>query len=209
MENNKIYLIVIFVFLCLLSLLECQNNKIKELRNEVNTEKSNVSTLLQDVLTYKTKDSLNAAKIGSLELSLSDYKKYRQEDLRLIETLKTKNSDLESVATTQTETIVQVNGNVKDSIIIIKNDTIEVEVEAKCVDIVQPYIELHGCILPNNGFTGTIVSRDSLLITETVKYKRFLGFLWKTKKIKNREFDIVSKNPHTNILDFEVITIKK
>ena len=58
-------------------------------------------------------------------------------------------------------------------------------------------------------FSGKIITRDSLLITESVQYKRFLNFLWKTKRIKKREFDIVSKNPYTKITGFEVITIEK
>jgi hypothetical protein len=47
------------------------------------------------------------------------------------------------------------------------------------------------------------------LIVETVQYKRFWGFLWKTKKIKNREIDVVSKNPATKILGVEFVTIEK
>lgn len=58
-------------------------------------------------------------------------------------------------------------------------------------------------------FTGTFENRDSLLVAETVKYKRFLGFLWKTSKVKDRKVDVVSKNPHTKILGVEFTTIRE
>ena len=38
---------------------------------------NNQAVLLDSMQTYKVADSLNAAKINVLELSLSDYKKYR------------------------------------------------------------------------------------------------------------------------------------
>ena len=63
--------------------------------------------------------------------------------------------------------------------------------------------------MPDGEFTGTFVNRDSVLIVATVQYKRFLNFLWKTKKVKNREIDIISKNPHTKIMGVEYIEIEK
>ena len=98
----------------------------------------------------------------------------------------------------------------RDTVIVqtVPGDTVWLEVPAKKIDITEPYIELHG-YATDNEFVGAVTTRDTLLITETVKYKRFWGFLWKTNKIKNREFDIVSRNPYTQINDFEVITIEE
>lgn len=183
-----------------------QRTKIEKLTDERNRYRGNTETLLQDVETYKTKDSLNAAKVGVLELKLSEFEKYRASDAELIKTLQTKNRELEAVTTAQMETINELRATVRDSVVYLPGDTVTTVV--RCIEYSDKWVDFDGCI-KNNTFSGKIITRDSLLITETVQYKRWLGFLWKTKRIKNREFDIVSKNPHTKITGFEVITIEK
>lgn len=183
-----------------------QRTKIEKLTDERNRYRGNTETLLQDVETYKTKDSLNAAKVGVLELKLSEFEKYRASDAELIKTLQTKNRELEAVTTAQMETITKLRGTVRDSIVYLPGDTVTTVV--RCIEYSDKWVDFDGCII-NNTFSGKIITRDSLLIAETVQYKRFLGFLWKTKKIKNREIDVVSKNPATKILGVEFVTIEK
>lgn len=203
----KKYLILAATILEVAAAFWVQHVKIKRLTEERDKYRSNTEILLQDVKTYQTKDSLNAIKVGNLELSLAEYKKYRADDLALIKTLQAKNRDLERVTTTQMETINELRATVRDSVVYLPGDTVTTVL--RCVDIVEPWFELHGCATPDGDFSGTFVSRDSLLIAETVQYKRWLGFLWKTKKIKNREIDVVSKNPATKILGVEFVTIEK
>ena len=203
----KKYLILAAIILAVAAAFWVQHVKIKRLTEERDRYRSNTEILLQDVKTYQTKDSLNAIKVGNLELSLAEYKKYRADDLALIKTLRAKNRDLERVTTTQMETINELRATVRDSVVYLLGDTVTTVL--RCVDIVEPYFELHGCATPDGQFTGTHINRDSLLIVETVQYKRFWGFLWKTKKIKNREIDVVSKNPATKILGVEFVTIEK
>ena len=184
-----------------------QRSRSNQLTGERDKYRTNTETLLQDVSRYQTKDSLNAAKVGVLELKLSEFEKYRASDAELIKTLQTKNRDLERVTTTQMETINELRATVRDSVVYLLGDTVTTVL--RCVDIVEPYFELHGCATPDGQFTGTHINRDSLLIVETVQYKRWLGFLWKTKKIKNREIDVISRNPHTKIMGVEYIEIEK
>lgn len=202
----KKYLILAAIILAVAAALWVQQSRIKRLTDERDKYRSNTETLLQDVRTYQTKDSLNAAKVGNLELKLSEYKKYRADDAALIKSLQTKNRDLQRVTTAQMKTINELRANVRDSIVYLPGDTVTTVL--RCIEYSDKWVDLDGCII-NNTFSGKIITRDSLLITETVQYKRWLGFLWKTKRIKNREFDIVSKNPHTKITGFEVITIEK
>lgn len=183
-----------------------QHVKIKRLTEERDRYRSNTETLLQDVRTYQTKDSLNAAKVGNLELKLSEYKKYRADDAALIKSLQTKNRDLQRVTTAQMKTINELRANVRDSIVYLPGDTVTTVL--RCIEYSDKWVDLDGCII-NNTFSGKIITRDSLLITESVQYKRWLGFLWKTKKIKNRQIDVVSKNPATKILGVEFVTIEK
>lgn len=203
----KKYLILAAIILAVAAAFWVQHVKIKRLTEERDRYRSNTEILLEDVKTYQTKDSLNAIKVGNLELSLAEYKKYRADDLALIKTLQTKNRDLERVTTTQMQTINELRATVRDSVVYLPGDTVTTVL--RCVDIVEPWFELHGCARPDNTFTGTHINRDSLLIAETVQYKRFWGFLWKTNKVKNREIDVVSKNPATKILGVEFVTIEK
>lgn len=205
----KKYLIIAAIALAVSAVVTIwvQRSRINTLTGERDKYRTNTETLLQEVSRYQTKDSLNAAKVGVLELKLSEFEKYRASDAELIKTLQTKNRDLERVTTTQMETINELRATVRDSVVYLPGDTVTTVL--RCVDIVEPYFELHGCATPDGQFTGTHINRDSLLIAETVQYKRFWGFLWKTKKIKNREIDVVSKNPATRILGVEFVTIEK
>ena len=205
----KKYLIIAAIALVVAAVVTIwvQRSRINTLTGERDKYRTNTETLLQEVSRYQTKDSLNAAKVGVLELKLSEFEKYRASDAELIKTLQTKNRDLERVTTTQMETINELRATVRDSVVYLPGDTVTTVL--RCVDIVEPYFELHGCATPDGQFTGTHINRDSLLIVETVQYKRWLGFLWKTKKIKNRQIDVVSKNPATKILGVEFVTIEK
>lgn len=205
----KKYLIIAAIALAVSAVVTIwvQRSRINTLTGERDKYRTNTETLLQEVSRYQTKDSLNAAKVGVLELKLSEFEKYRASDAELIKTLQTKNRELERVTTAQMETINELRATVRDSVVYLPGDTVTTVL--RCVDIVEPWFELHGCATPDGQFTGTHINRDSLLIVETVQYKRWLGFLWKTKKIKNREIDVVSKNPATRILGVEFVTIEK
>lgn len=186
--------------------LVVQHGKIKHLRAERDTYRTNTQVLMEDVERYQTKDSLNVATIGVLELKLSEFKKYRAEDAELIKSLKVKNRDLEAVTTAQMQTISELRAELKDSIVYLPGDTVERVV--KCIEYRDRYLDVVGCVI-DNVFSGEVVSRDSLTIVNTVQYKRFWGFLWKTKKVKNRQIDVVSRNPHTQIMGVEYIEIEK
>lgn len=204
----KKYLIIAAIALAVSAVVTIwvQRSRINTLTGERDKYRTNTETLLQEVSRYQTKDSLNAAKVGVLELKLSEFEKYRASDAELIKTLQTKNRELERVTTTQMETINELRATVRDSVVYLPGDTVTTVL--RCIEYSDKWVDFDGCII-NNTFSGKIITRDSLLITESVQYKRFLNFLWKTKRIKNREFDIVSKNPNSKITGFEVITIEK
>lgn len=205
----KKYLIIAAIALAVAAVVTIwvQRSRINQLTGERDKYRTNTETLLQDVSRYQTKDSLNAAKVGVLELKLSEFEKYRASDAELIKTLQTKNRELEAVTTAQMETITKLRGTVRDSIVYLPGDTTTIVL--KCVDISDPWFSLKGCTTPDGTFSGTFVNRDNILIVATVQYKRFLNFLWKTNKVKNREIDIISRNPHTKIMGVEYIEIEK
>lgn len=204
----KKYLIIAAIALAVSAVVTIwvQRSRINTLTGERDKYRTNTETLLQEVSRYQTKDSLNAAKVGVLGLKLSEFEKYRASDAELIKTLQTKNRDLQRVTTAQMETINELRANVRDSIVYLPGDTVTTVL--RCIEYSDKWVDFDGCII-NNTFSGKIITRDSLLITESVQYKRWLGFLWKTNKIKNRQIDVVSKNPATKILGVEFVTIEK
>lgn len=204
--RTKIYLFIAAVFAALIFWTSIQTSRLNAVKAERDVYENNTNALLMDVATYKTNDSLNAATVGELQMTLSEYKKYRADDLALIKTLQTKNRDLVSVTSVQSQTITNLQGKVRDSVVYRDKYIVDT---LRCINIHDEWFDLRGCTNKKDDFFGTFENRESLLIAETVKYKRFWGFLWKTDKIDNRKFDIISKNPNTRILGFEVITTRE
>lgn len=191
----KKYIILAAIIMAVAAAFWVQQSRIKRLTAERDKYRNNTETLLQDVRTYQTKDSLNAAKVGNLELKLSEYKKYRADDAALIKSLQTKNRDLQRVTTAQMETINELLANVRDSIVYLPGDTVTTVL--RCIEYSDKWVDFDGCII-NNTFSGKIITRDSLLITESVQYKRFLNFLWKTKRIKTVNLILFQKSTYKN-----------
>lgn len=186
------------------SLITIQSRRIDSLTKERDKYRNNTEVLLEDVERYRVLDSLSGARVESLELTVKEYERYRAEDARLIKALKAKNRDLAAVASTHTNTVIDLHTVVRDTVII--RDS--VEVKAAVVHCGDPWYDFDG-MLAGDEFTGELVCRDSLLVAETVRRGRFLGFLWKTGKVKDRKVDVVSRNPHTEIMGVEHVVIEK
>ena len=204
----KKYLIIAAIDLAVAGVVTIwvQRSRINQLTGERDKYSTNTETLLQDVSRYQTKDSLNAAKVGVLELKLSEFERYRADDAALIKTLQVKNRELEALTSAQSQTIIDLRGTVRDSLVYVDRVVVDT---LRCITAADKWFSFDGCVNRKNEFTGTFINRDSILIAATVEYKRFLNFLWKTKKVKNREIDVVSKNPHTKIMGVEYIEIEK
>ena len=196
-------LILAAIMAAMLVVIVLQGVSVSRIKSERNKYKENTRTLLVDVNTYKVRDSLNAAKAQDLSLKLSELKKYRQEDAKLIADLGVKLRNLQAVANMGTETRTEfVTKIVRDTIFKAVNDTNK----AALINYEDKWLTFKGR-LENGQFRGNIISRDSLLIAENIRYKRFL--FWRTKRIKSRDFRVVSKNPHTKIVDCEHIIVEK
>lgn len=174
------------------------------LRDQRDRYKANTETLMSESRAYRVRDSLNASRVQALELSLKEYERYRSEDARLIQELKAKNRQLERVSAAQMETITELSIVPRDTIVI--RDS--VKIPALHLVAGDQWYDFDG-LLAGGRFTGTMVSRDSILVAETVRYKRFLGFLWKTHKVLDRQVDVVNRNPHTVITGTEFVIIEK
>ena len=198
--------IILGAILALVAVCYFQYRSINSLKSEANRYKENTKTLMQDVGRYRTSDSLNAVKVSTLTLELRELESYRAKDMQLIESLQVKKRELERITSMQMQTIANIKGQVKDSIIYrdkIIRDTI------KALSVSDEWIDLHGVVYDDGAFDGTLEVRDSLTVVETVRYRRFLGFLWKTKRVKHRTVDVVNKCPYTHITGLESIVIEQ
>ena len=201
--------IMLFMLFIIIVLIANQN----KLKSEYDRLKANQEILLSENeynlnenLWYKAIDSLNAVKVSELQLSLNEYKKYREQDLNLIRQLKINKSELQKVITSNIETINYMSIRLKDTI---RLDTIiNIADTIKCFTYNSKWTDLQG-IINKDSVSIQIKNRESLKVIESVKYKRFLGFLWRTHKIKSRKIDIVSENPNTSIINVEAISLSK
>lgn len=212
MKKIIIKIVIIYATILALVLTFCKIHKLKEenIRLLSNQEilLTQKQTIMAESQAYRVSDSLNAAKVSELQFTLKEYKKYRAQDLQLIEQLKVKKSDLQKVIDSQTETISNLSGKLSDSIRI---DTVaNITDTLKCFDYKSKWTDVYGCIdLKCDSINLQIKNRESLKIVETVVYKRFLGFLWKTNKVKDRHVDVVSENPNTTIINLDYVSIKR
>ena len=172
--------------MCILS-----GRKIERLTAERDRHAENTAALLFDVQRYRVRDSLSAARAQSLELTVKEYERFRAADAALIKELKQRNRDLSAVNKTQSQTIIDLRAIPRDTVVLVRDSIITPAVAVHCGDA---WFDFDG-ILTGDQFTGKLTNRDSLLLAETVKYRRFL--FWKTRKIKDRELNVVSRNPHT------------
>lgn len=199
--SAKITLILAVVGVIFIGL---QAMRIKSLTGERDRYRSNTNALLGEVERYRTSDSLNAVKAEVLSLKLSELERYRAEDIKTIESLKIRKRDLDQVTTMQMQTIAELRGTVADTVVMVREvyDTVQV------LHVSDKWIDLHG-IVADGAFDGTLEVRDSLLIAETVERARFLGFLWRTKRVKSRQIDVTNKNPYATIVGVESIIIEQ
>lgn len=197
-------LIVAAVMAAVLVVIVLQGLSVRRIKSERNRYERNTESLLLNVEQYKIRDSLHAARVQSLELTVKEFERFRADDAALIKELKQRNRDLAAVNKTQSQTIIDLRAIPRDTVVV--RDS--VKVPAVAVHCGDAWFDFDG-LLTEKEFTGILINRDSLVIAESVKYKRFLGFLWKTRKVENRQLDVVSKNPHTEIIGIEHVVIEK
>lgn len=200
-----IYLVLI-LGLCLFfhdyARIKKSNSALKSNQEILLSEKSG---LLAENNRYRVADSLNAIKAEELRLTAYEYKKYYSESLETIRKLRLDKRDMQRVIDFQANTINQLSTSLRDTIVM--QDTTR---RLKAFDYKSEWTDVSGLIdLDQDTISVDIENRESLIVVESVEYKRFLGFLWKTKNIKNRSVDIVSLNPNTIITNAEYKSIEK
>ena len=204
-------LIVSAIIVVLLTTIFALSARLRTVKADRDVQRKNVETLFSSVETYKVQDSLQAATIGDLQLTLSQYKQFRAEDAQLIESLKVDNKRLQGVVTTQTEAYYNHTAILRDSVKRLETrttnngrDTVKVPIIVKAASFEDKWhtlkIEIDG-----DSLNYILRTRESLVITNHVVPKRFLWFRFGCKEVRT---DVVSKNPYVEEISLESITIK-
>ena len=196
--KTKITLIgIICALVIFIIIMFKQNNIISQDRD---LYKRNMNSALMECVEWKTKDSLSAAKNATLNLKISELERYRINDINQINQLKKKNEELNNLIKNSSKTEIKIITQLKDTVIY--KDTV------KYFNWNDNWTSVKG-LIQKDTVDLNISNSDSLVISVATKYKRFLGFLWKTKKIKDQNVYVVSKNPHTTITNIEYYDISK
>ena len=179
---------------------------VNDLDKQVKRLKANEATLLSNAESYRVNDSLSAVHINQLQLSLSQFEKYRAEDQALIKSLRVDNKGLQDIIASTSETNRKLRLKLKDSL---RVDTITQYIDTlKCFSFKDAWTALSGCFHKDTT-TFSIQNIDSLISVTNVERKRFLFFKLPVKWFgyRSKQATILSKNPYTMISHIEYITI--
>ena len=204
---KKAYIIAAGILIILIAIIVALSARLKKVKADRDVQRKNVETLFTSVESYKVQDSLQAATIGDLQLTLKQYKQFRAEDAQLISNLKVDNKRLQGVVTTQTESYYQHTAILRDSVKMLitrKPDSIKIPIIVKTANFADEWHRLN-IVIDGDSLNYRLRTKESLIITNHVVPKKFLWFKFGCKEVRT---DVVSKNPYVENIDVESITIK-
>ncbi len=157
--------------------------------------------LLEDVVYFRTRDSLSAAGVERLMLTKRELEQYNAELAGTIKDLGVKIRRLEAAATTVNRTELNISAPVRDTVFIVDS----VAVPAQTFDWRDPWASVSG-IVCGAGVNCHVQTTDTLVQVVHRVPRKFLFFRWGTKAIRQ---EIVSRNPHSKIVYTEYIELEK
>ena len=198
---KRILFIIIAILVGLLTLLWSMYRSERAQRQRF---EDNQSVLMDSVRHYKVRDSLNAASVQALNLTISEYKKYRTEDAALIRDMGIKLKRALSAIKVETSTDVTIHAPIQDSII--QSDNPELPPDTvQTFNWRDPWVSVAGTIRKDS-VSCSVRSEDSLAIVAHRVPRKFLFIRWGTKAVR---LEIVSRNPHATIKAAEYVGFSK
>lgn len=201
---RKAVLILAGVILALCALVSLQQKRISAIKLERDIQLHNKDVLLGDAnYRYRVLDSLNAISARELILTRRDFEAYRSETAAVIEALEIDMKKLESITAIQSQTIYELRNLPVKTV----TDTLYMPgMEIELIEYSDKWIDLDVRLYADRTADIDVTSRESLICTEWIKRKKFLWFRYGAKE---RRQEIVSLNPHTEIVKSEFITIRE
>jgi hypothetical protein len=232
MKISWIYWVALALFTVLLGSMDRCSSLLKD-RERL---QDNIEVLTGDVEHYRVNDSLNAAGINRLYMTKGELERYNSELVQQIKYLDVKLKRVQSASRTAMETMYEIKTTVSDSIVYRYADTTanstnmstkgfaEVSFDTlQCINYKDGWLTFEGC-WDKRGYSNSggedlnkgnyysnydanfrISSRDTLIQVVHRVPKRFLFFRFGTKAIRQ---EILSRNPHTNIIYTEYVELK-
>ena len=202
-KSSKWLLLIIVCLITILSITIVNNRKI---RYDRDLWKENTKSLSTDLESYKINDSIYAARINGLVLSLNDAKIYNSELINKIKNLNIKNKELASIVAIQQKQL-SMNPDTVFVPIVPPTDTTDRKFHVKYTDDwTNANIEIidkgSTAFVPPNGMQYQ--TRDSIYIGTKIKYKG----CWFWKKAIGVEVHLYNSNPHATIVGGQYIELR-
>ena len=171
------------------------------LKENARLENNNYA-LIESVKTYRTKADESAASVQVLRLKVGEYEELRAADAERIRKLKIKLKRLESASKSVTKTAVDITVPLRDTVIL--RDTLRLHDTVRLFRWRDSWVTVDG-VIDNDSVSCSVSSVDTLHQIIHRIPRRFLFFRYGTKAIRQ---EIVSSNPHTEIVYSEVVSFR-
>ena len=171
------------------------------LKENARLENNNYA-LIESVKTYRTKADESAASVQVLRLKVGEYEELRAADAERIRKLKIKLKRLESASKSVTKTAVDITVPLRDTVIL--RDTLRLHDTVRLFRWRDSWVTVDG-VIDNDSVSCSVSSVDTLHQIIHRIPRRFLFFRYGTKAIRQ---EIVSSNPHTEVVYSEVVSFK-
>ncbi len=199
----KRYLII--ALLVLAGLLWIQTCRLRRTESDRSRLQANQTVLMDSVRYYRTENGKNAASVRRLELSAAEIRAECDDVAAECRNLHIKIRRLESFASSQTRTIVDLRTRLRDTVILHDRDSLIVRDTLRLFRWHDAWVTVEG-LIEGDSVGCRIESVDTLRQVVHRVPRRFLFIRWGTKAIRQ---EVVSSNPHTRIVYTEYIELKK
>ena len=198
-----------FLFIALLivgGLLWVQTARLRSKERERRRLESNQTALMSDVEIYRTKAGKAAASNMVLNLRVSELEKLRAADAESIRDLGIKIKRVEATAKTATATVIELKARLRDTVISRKPEAVPmVHDTLQVFRWRDPWVTVEG-LIDGDSVGCRVESIDTLRQVVHRVPRRFWFIRWGTKAIRQ---EVVSSNPHTQIVYTEYIELKR
>ena len=161
-------------------------------RHETRRLTQNQNALASGIEHYRTRLGQEAASVQALRLRCAEFERLRAGDADTIRRLGIRLRRLEAVAKTVTATSVDLRTPVRDTVVLLRRDTLRIRDTLKLFRWRDAWVTVEGRIR-----TDSVAHRVP---------RRFLFIRWGTKALRQ---EIVSSNPHTRIIYSDYVKFER
>ena len=189
-----------YAVLALFLVVYVQHRRSVRLMADRDRYRLNSEALLSDVRRFRIDSATTAVDVKTLWLSVSEFERYRAEDMAKIKAMGVKIRKLQAAAKHRMEVAAPIDATIRDTIIV--RDTVPVAIQR--IEMLTPHIQMQG-IIEDGRLRGEIRVPVTLRQAVWIEYKRRRIF-W--KRVKAVHQTISSDNPYAEVTYSEYIEFK-